>query len=167
MLDTNDLLNSIKKAAQEAVDASKPVAVLFGKVLNTSPLEINVEQKMILHSAQLILTRSVTDYTTDVTVDWSTESKSMNANHSHDLTGDVSVSSKATVSPNPDNENVTIQNDVTNTMAVAQKNINLTHAHDISGRKSMTIHHGLKVNDEVILLRMQGGQKYIVIDKVG
>ena len=138
MLDNNDLLNSIKKAAQEAVDASKPVAVLFGKVLSVSPLEINVEQKMILHSAQLVLTRSVTDYTTDVTVDWSTE-----------------------------NENVTIQNDVTNTMAVAQKNINLTHAHGISGKKSMTIHHGLKVNDEVILLRMQGGQKYVVIDKVG
>lgn len=121
MLDNNDLLNSIKKAAQEAVDASKPVAVLFGKVLSVSPLEINVEQKMILHSAQLVLTRSVTDYTTDVTVDWSTENKSMNANH----------------------------------------------AHGISGKKSMTIHHGLKVNDEVILLRMQGGQKYVVIDKVG
>ena len=68
MLDTNDLLNSIKKAAQEAVDASKPVALLFGKVLNTSPLEINVEQKMILSSEQLVLTRNVTDYETEVTV---------------------------------------------------------------------------------------------------
>lgn len=166
MLDVNDLLNAAKKAAKEAIEASKPVAVVFGKVLNVSPLEINVEQKMILHSAQLILTRNVSDYTTEVTVDWSTENINLSANHSHELTGDVSVSSQATVSPNPDNENITITNAINNTMAVKQKNINLTHAHDISGRKKITIHHGLKNGDEVILLRMQGGQKYIVLDKV-
>ena len=56
MLDINDLLNSIKKAASEAVEASKPVAVMYGKVLSVSPLEINVEQKMVLHPAQLVLT---------------------------------------------------------------------------------------------------------------
>ena len=167
LLDTNDLLNSIKKAAQEAVDASKPVALLFGKVLNTSPLEINVEQKMILSSEQLVLTRNVTDYETEVTVHWLTETKLMNANHAHELSGEVSVDSTATVSPNPDGENVTIQNNVTNTMAVEQRNINLSHNHSIDGRKSITIHNGLEVGDEVLLLRMQGGQKYIIIDKVG
>lgn len=166
MLDNNDILNAIKKAANEAVEASKPVALVYGKVLNTSPLEINVEQKMILNSAQLVLTRNVTDYKTEVTVNWNTESKTMNANHTHNLSGDVSVSSKATVSPNPDNENVAIQNDVTNTMAVEQKNINLSHNHSIDGKKEITIHNSLKIDDEVLLLRMQGGQKYIVIDKV-
>lgn len=166
MLDINDLLNSIKKAASEAVEASKPVAVMYGKVLSVSPLEINVEQKMVLHPAQLVLTRNVTDYETEATVHWLTETKSMNANHTHELSGNISLDSKATVSPNPDNENVTIQNNITNTMAVEQKNINLSHNHSIDGRKSMTIHNGLEVGDEVLLLRMQGGQKYIVIDKV-
>lgn len=166
MLDINDLLNSIKKAASEAVEASKPVAVMYGKVLSVSPLEINVEQKMVLHPAQLVLTRNVTDYETEVTVHWLTETKSMNANHTHELSGDISLDSKATISPNPDNENITIQNNVTNTMAVEQKNINLSHNHSIDGRKSITIHNGLEVGDEVLLLRMQGGQKYIVIDKV-
>lgn len=166
MLDINDLLNSIKKAASEAVEASKPVAVMYGKVLNVSPLEINVEQKMVLHPAQLVLTRNVTDYETEATVHWLTETKSMNANHTHELSGDISLDSKATVSPNPDNENITIQNNVTNTMAVEQKNINLSHNHSIDGRKPITIHNGLEVGDEVLLLRMQGGQKYIVIDKV-
>lgn len=167
MLDNSDLLNTIKKMATEAVETSKPVAIVYGKVLNASPIEINVEQKMILNSAQLVLTRNVTDYETEVTIHWLTETKAMNANHTHELSGDVSVSSKATVSPNPDNENVTIQNDVTNTMAVEQRNINLSHNHSIDGRKSITIHNGLEVGDEVLLLRMQGGQKYIVIDKVG
>ena len=36
-----------------------------------------------------------------------------------------------------------------------------------SGKKKMTIHNALQVGDEVILLRMQGGQKYIVMDRVG
>ena len=166
MLDVNDLLNSIKKAASEAVDASKPVAVMYGKVISDSPLKINVEQKMTLSEAQLILTRSVSRYTTDVTIAWDTNETSLNANHSHDLTGDVSVNSTATITPNPDNEQITISNEVDNSMNVSQRNINLTHAHSITGTKKMIIHNELKIGDEVLLLRMQGGQKYIVLDKV-
>ena len=41
------------------------------------------------------------------------------------------------------------------------------HKHAISGIKLVTIHNGLAVGDEVILLQQQGGQKYIVLDKVG
>lgn len=166
MLDSNDLLNLIKKAASEAVDASKPAAILYGKVLNTSPLEINVEQKMILHKAQLVLTRNVSDYETEVTVDWSTENKVMDANHSHSTSGEITVNSTATISPNPDNESVTITNQVNDGKTVDNEDINLTHNHAIKGRKKIIIHNGLKVNDEVLLIRMQGGQKYIILDKV-
>lgn len=42
-----------------------------------------------------------------------------------------------------------------------------SHNHSVSGRKKITIHNGLVVGDEVILLRQQGGQKYIVVDKIG
>jgi len=41
------------------------------------------------------------------------------------------------------------------------------HRHVIEGRKNFLLHNGLEVGDEVILLRQQGGQKYIVIDRVG
>lgn len=81
----NNLLNAIKQAATEAVEASKPVAIMYGSILSTSPWKINVEQKMILTSAQLVLTETA-------------------------------------------------------------KN--------------------LKPKDEVLLLQMQGGQKFIVVDKV-
>ena len=166
MPDANDLLETIKRTASGANDASKPVALMYGKVTSVSPIEVNVEQKMILHSAQLVLTRNVSDYETEATVDWDTEATSLSANHSHDVTGNVTVNSQATVSPNPDNVNVNISNEVSHDIGVSQKNINLTHGHSISGRKSITIHNGLAVGDEVLLLRMQGGQKYIVIDKV-
>ncbi len=41
------------------------------------------------------------------------------------------------------------------------------HTHGIKGRKKFLLHNGLKLDDEVILLRQQGGQRYIVIDRVG
>lgn len=166
MPDTNDLLETIKRTASGANDASKPVALMYGKVTSVLPLEINVEQKMILHSPQLVLTRNVSDYETEATVDWDTENSYINANHSHNLTGEITVDSKATLSPNPDNIKAEISNTINNDIGVKQKNIDLTHDHSISGKKEITIHNGLKVGDEVLLLRMQGGQKYIVIDKV-
>lgn len=166
MLDSNDLLNSIKKAATDAVEAGNPVNILYGIVTSTSPLKINVEQKMILEEPQLILTRNVTDYTVDVTIAWSTNTIQLNANHSHELTGDISISSSGTINPNPDNESIDISNEVSNSMKICQKNINLSHEHSISGTKKMEIHNGLKLNEKVLLLRMQGGQEYIVLDRV-
>lgn len=88
LFNADDLLKLIKKTAVEAFNASKPTDVVFGKVISISPLKIKVDQKLILTSAQLVLTKTVT-------------------------------------------------NDVL-----------------ISG-------------DELIMVRMSGGQKYIVMDKVG
>ena len=93
MLDANDLLNIVKKAALEAVNASQPSDFCFGKVTSAKPLKISVEQKMTLGAAQLILTRNVTDFKTKVTVDWLTETKgggsgeSSFASHTHALSG--------------------------------------------------------------------------------
>ena len=93
MLDANDLLVSIKRAAKEAIDASQPSDFYFGKVISSSPLKISVEQKMTLGSAQLVLTRNVTDFKTKVTIDWLTESasggsgESSFSSHAHNVSG--------------------------------------------------------------------------------
>lgn len=149
MLDANDLRNSIKKAASEAVEASQPSDFCFGKVTSASPLKILVEQKMTLGAAQLVLTRNVTDYKTKVTVDWTSETKLGNHNHSVDITSENggSPSHSHNVSGNTGNKN-------------------LAHTHDITGKKEITIHNGLAVGDEVILLKQKGGQKYLVLDRV-
>ena len=84
----NEFLVIVKKAALEVMNASNPVAVMFGTITSTEPLEINVEQKMTLTKAQLIPTMAFT-----------------------------------------------------------------------TGEKN--------VRDGVILLRMQGGQKFIVVDRLG
>lgn len=41
-----------------------------------------------------------------------------------------------------------------------------SHKHGYKGRKTYLVHNGLAVGDKVILLREQGGQRYVVLDKV-
>ena len=104
--DFNSLLKAVQRAAQDAVNASKPTAVVYGKVISISPLKINVEQKMTLTIAQLVLTRNVTDFETELKLDGQ------------------------------------------------------------SSKQKYIIHNALKVGDEVLMIQMQGGQKYIVMDRV-
>ena len=40
------------------------------------------------------------------------------------------------------------------------------HKHQYKGKKKWTVHFKLKVGEKVILLRCDGGQKYIVLDRV-
>ncbi|MBY0122147.1 DUF2577 domain-containing protein [Bacillus sp. S/N-304-OC-R1] len=39
------------------------------------------------------------------------------------------------------------------------------HSHEYEGRKKFIVHNALKVGDTVMLVKMQGGQRYIVWDK--
>ena len=40
-----------------------------------------------------------------------------------------------------------------------------THRHKYQGRKKWRVHNALKMGEKVILLRCDGGQKYIVLDR--
>ena len=75
MLDTEMLLKLIKQAAVEAVRQTKPCNLLFGTVKNGNPLLIHVDgdSKMELEKAFLILSRNVTDYEIEMTVEHKTE----------------------------------------------------------------------------------------------
>lgn len=41
-----------------------------------------------------------------------------------------------------------------------------SHKHGIQGRKKITIHNGLTIGEQVLLLRKQGGGDYIVLDRL-
>lgn len=101
----NDLVKLIKKAAVEAVDASDPTTIRYGEVISTNPLQIRIDQKLILGTAQLKLTRNVTDYETEMSV-----------------------------------------ND--------------------GAKQIYKVFNALKKGEKVLLIRMQGGQQYIVVDRV-
>jgi hypothetical protein len=129
--DAVELMKTIKRAALDAVKASKPVEVCFGKVTSASPLKILVEQKLPLGEGQLILTRNVTNFKTYIT--------GGNIKNYY-YTGSDTDGGTAPVVP--------------------------SHVHAI-GKVQITVHNGLVVGDEVILIRQQGGQKYIVVDRIG
>ncbi|OPA76616.1 hypothetical protein BVG16_15655 [Paenibacillus selenitireducens] len=95
-----NLLELIKKAASDAVYAASPVNVVFGTVINTSPIEINVDQRLSLTEEFLVVAES---------------------------TQELKV--------------------------------------EIEG-KEYEIRRGLQRGDIVLLLRVQGGQQYVVLDRV-
>ena len=143
MADFNALIDTIKKAALDAIDAHKPVFILYGTVTRENPLEINVEQKMTLRASQLILTRNVTDYTIEMTVNHWTENET---DHTH---------------------NYFDQDTGMGALGSQHRNSQPTiHRHAYIGRKSFRVHNGLRLGESVILIRVQGGQKFVVIDKV-
>lgn len=144
------LVKAMKRTALEAVEASKPVNVCFGQVVSTSPLKINVEQKMVLGQKQLVLSRNVTDFQTWITVQW--ETGSALSSHKHGLSGNTGEYG---------------EDSHTHALSGNTESTNLKHQHDIAGKKEITIHNALKVGDEVILIRQQKGQKYVVIDRIG
>lgn len=126
MRDFKSLIPTIKRIAVEAVNATKPTSIVYGRVISTSPLRINIEQKMTLSKAQLVLTRNVTDFDIEMTVEHETGYRSGGS-------GESSFAS---------------------------------HNHGYSGKKTFTVHNGLVTGDEVLMVQMQGGQKYIVLDRV-
>jgi len=93
MLDANNLVEIIKRAALDAVNAQQLSDFCYGTVTSEKPLKIIVEQKMELSAAQLVLCRNVTDYKAkvDLTVDgkvWSTETASA---HDHQMGGEKDI----------------------------------------------------------------------------
>ncbi len=128
--DINELMQVLKKASVEAIEAAKPVQTCFGKVVSVSPLQIAIEQKMTLGKAQLILTRNVTDHTIKIT-----------GGNIRDYYYAGGTPDTATVPVSP------------------------PHGHAI-GEMEITVHNGLVTGDEVLLVRQQEGQKYIVVDRI-
>ena len=125
-LDMNNFLTNVKRAAVEAVAADKPFALVYGKVTSVSPLKIQVDQKLTLSSAQLVLTNAVRDYTVRMTVNHETEETAGGS-------GGASFAS---------------------------------HKHAYTGTKAFRVHLGLHAGEQVLMLRTDGGQKYIVLDRV-
>jgi len=94
------MLEAIKKAAMDAIEAANPVAIMVGTVTKINPLEVNVDQRFTLDADFLIVPETLIRYV-------------LNINGSEYI-----------------------------------------------------IRPGLQVGDMVVLLRLQGGQKYLILDKV-
>lgn len=153
--DTN-IVQVLQGLIKQSMESASLANVMFGTVVSVNPLQINVEQRFTITEEFLILTKNVKDYTTSVTVNWNTENTSLDLTHNH------TIDSFQTNSGGTDNHSHNV-----NSMQTQNCNLNTTHQHSISGTKTITVHNALKQGDKVVLIRAQGGQKYVVLDKVG
>ena len=170
MLDEKDFLNCIKKAASNAFNASKPANIYFGSVIAAGPLQIQIDQKLILTQTQLIIPQHLTDHEIEIYIDWETEEEEYT--HSHDLKHthtlahvheytDESTSGTTT----KETEKNKITETSTNTESTTTSDT-YGHNHKIEGKKTMTVYAGLKTSEKVVLIRNQGGQKYLVVGRI-
>lgn len=157
MYDSNDLLKIIKQAAINAVNASKPVNIVFGTVISTSPLQIQIEQKLTLGKEQLVVAKHLTNYPVTMNVYMDTDNKtvSFDFSHSHNV--------KNLETTEVENHKHKVSGSTDEKTLSGSK----SHKHNISGDFNVIIKNGLMVGEKVILVRMQEGQKYIVLDRIG
>jgi len=135
--DFTDIVRTMKKAGAGAVEASSPMNIVFGTVTSAAPLRISVEQKLALEGPQLILSRSVTDHYVDMAVAHATETE---AQHVHAIA---------------------------DTYTGGGASQPTQHLHAYSGTKKFRALCALKEGEQVALIRVQGGQKYFVLDRLG
>ena len=122
-----ELLNLIKRAAVEAVNANDPMRVWIGTVETEKPLGIRIDQQTVLTEDYLLLARDVTDYVVEMEVDHQTEKMSGGAK-------DPSFQS---------------------------------HLHQYKGIKPFKVLNALKKGEKVIIVSVQGGQQFVVLDRLG
>ncbi|MBQ6554787.1 MAG: DUF2577 domain-containing protein [Firmicutes bacterium] len=153
----NEIAGLIKQLAVDAVNAQKPADIVFGSVISTQPLRIRTDQKIVLEENCLILCRSVTEHYVDMSIAATTdESVGYDISHRHGYSGETALSEHIDVEPHSHSYS---GNTAVWSFVVPP------HSHKVRGRKKVLLHLGLKTGETVIMLRLGGGQKFLVIDR--
>lgn len=121
-----NLVKAVKVAAIQAIENNSPLTAQIATVTSDNPLKLKIGD-VEYDKEFLILTRNVTDYKTELTI-----------NDELEVSGDVDG------------------------YHGPGKLKTLT----LPSRMSATIHNNLKRGDIVLVLRQQGGQKFIIWDRV-
>ena len=139
---TLPLVDALNNQTMNLLNSLQMCDFCTGVVTKVNPLEILIDQKWVLDELFLTLTNAVKDHTIDITVSWQTvDDDYLKPTHTHG---------------NGNNGSPT----------ASTSDFNTTHHHDIKGRKQITIHNGLTIGEQVLLLRKQGGGDYIVLDRL-
>lgn len=85
MRDSDDLVFLIKNIIKNTIDNMQPTNMVYGEVKGINPLQIEIDQKIILTDLQLILSRNVTEWIEEIEIDWT------HTKHHHNFNGDGSV----------------------------------------------------------------------------
>ena len=128
----------IRMVAAQTINAMSPMDILVGEVKSIEPLKIYVGTvNAELTKDHLILTNAVTDHFVDI--------------HVNHLTDTIHGEWDTTHS-HPDAGSGTIPID---------------HIHSYSGRKKIKVYNGLQIGEFVVIIKANGGNSYIVLDRIG
>lgn len=142
------LVEIIKHIANEQNSASRPVNVLFGVVMSEEPdISVMIDQKRTLTKEFLILTRNVTDHTVDMTM------------------GEDKTPQHFTEDADP--TETSAKSGGAGDASFASHTHTHSHKHEYKGRKTFYVHKKLLVGEKVLLVSVQGGQAYVILDRVG
>lgn len=149
-LDYSVLINAFKQISNGVMDSKKPFAFAIGKVMSPEPaLKIMCDQKLILSSKQLILTNAVRDYYVKMTTVGETLNQEDGKEHVTEKRENPSYAEPSGPAGLPGYDE-----------AFA------SHDHDYKGDKWWKVNLKLQAGEHVLMLRVDGGQKYIVLDRV-
>jgi hypothetical protein len=186
----NILLQTLGKISQNAEESTKPTTLEFGEVVSEeyAPLEIQIHDKLILDEAFLELTNAVKDHWVDIEVYWETIDDNDLLEYQTNHYSNIDIQNKNTDIQNANvtihNANVAAYNSHTHTgnqgkptsspnapMSTVSNQSkeakhHTSHLHNIAGRKKIRVYNGLHKGEKVVLLRMRGGQKYLVLDRI-
>jgi hypothetical protein len=150
-----NMVELIKKAAMEAVETSKPASIVFGTVVSVQPLKINIDQKLTLDDDDLILTDHVIDYDTELSFNDPSIEQLVKIGQ-YELAKNATLINyptpidKTPVAPEVKTENVMVKGLL---------------SFDEKIKHKVTLYNALRLNEKVLMLRVQGGQKYIVLNR--
>ena len=137
-----ELLDALHQIAQQSQGASQPTDMRVGTVVSASPLEISINGMMApLKAPVLILTESVI------------EKKFTSLAHSHELTDLYNNQGVCQPAGSCSTELSGVQGYIDGKAVPSEDGF-------------VIIQPGLKTGDKVLLLRVQNGQKFIVLSKV-
>lgn len=140
------LIELIKIAAMEAIENGKPCDLRFGDVVSISPLKVRITSDFILPESLLVVSKHLTDYSTNANIGLGGTSGGGGSGFDISVIDDTLYikSAVATVSDDGVSEFETEGVD----------------------ERTLTVYNGLEVGDNVVLLRNQGGTKYLILDRV-
>lgn len=127
------MVEIIQQICKNAVEQEKPVHIWFGIVQTVHPLTVYVDQNITLKERELVLSRNVTDFQTEISFD------------------------------NPAIKQIFTTWDMGEEVESPPEKISFKDPihHEI------TVYHALKPGEGVILMRIQGGQRFLILDRIG
>ncbi|GLC87484.1 DUF2577 domain-containing protein [Lysinibacillus piscis] len=135
------LLDLIKTTAMAAFQASNPVNIVLGTVVETKPLKIELHSKLPLTEEYLLVAEHLTRHERVVSIRYEYPK-----NYTKEQIGDASKQANSA------------RKNIGDPASNPYENYTMSYAR-------LTVEDGLKVGDKVVLHRVQGGQKYFVSDR--